>query len=439
MKKSALLGLLALACTNTLAAISPAEQLAIDYIDQHHDEAVALLEKSVNINSGTMNLAGVKEVGALLVPEFEALGFTVDMTDGSAYGRAGHLIATKTGTRGPNILLIGHLDTVFEPDSPFQTFSPTKTGWASGPGIADMKGGNIIILQTLRALAAAGELADMNIQVVMTGDEESSGRPLSLSKAALIDAAKWADVALGFENGDGNPATANTARRGAMGWTVEVTGTPAHSSQIFQADVGAGAIYEAARILQAFYTGLQDEKLLTFNPGKIIGGTQISHQPNANKGTAFGKDNVVAEKALVTGDIRAISAEQLDRVKQKMREIVAQSLPQTSATITYEDGYPPLSPTPGNARLLTLYSTVSEALGQGQVKAIDPRNAGAADVSFTAAHVKMALDGLGMGGTAGHTVKEQGDLTTLRSQAKRAALLLFRLQHEGLPATDRQQ
>lgn len=371
----------------------------------------------------------------MLLPEFEALGFTASITDGSSYGRAGHLVAKKSGT-GPKILLIGHLDTVFEPDSPFQSFEATREGWAKGPGIADMKGGNIIILQTLRALHAAGELENMSIQVVMTGDEESSGRPLSKSKAELIEAAKWADVALGFENGDGDPATANTSRRGAMGWTLTVKGTPSHSSQVFQPEIGAGAIYEVSRILHTFYTQLRDEKLLTFNPGKIVGGTQISHLEKQNKATTFGKDNVVAESALVTGDIRALSIDQVNRVKQKMRDIVSQNLPKTSASIEFAEGYPPLAPTAANAKLLSLYSQASLMLGLGEVTAIDPRNAGAADVAFTAEHVKMALDGLGMGGTAGHTVNEEGDLSTLRSQAKRAALLMYRLHHDGLPSTD---
>ncbi|WP_343210970.1 M20/M25/M40 family metallo-hydrolase [Alteromonas lipotrueiana] len=435
MKKRAVFSLLMCACSQAFGSLSSAEQQAVDYIDAHHSQAVTLLEKSVNINSGTMNFEGVKKTGQMLLPEFEALGFTASMTDGSSYGRAGHLVAKKSGT-GPKILLIGHLDTVFEPDSPFQSFEATREGWAKGPGIADMKGGNIIILQTLRALHAAGELENMSIQVVMTGDEESSGRPLSKSKAELIEAAKWADVALGFENGDGDPATANTSRRGAMGWTLTVKGTPSHSSQVFQPEIGAGAIYEVSRILHTFYTQLRDEKLLTFNPGKIVGGTQISHLEKQNKATTFGKDNVVAESALVTGDIRALSIDQVNRVKQKMRDIVSQNLPKTSASIEFAEGYPPLAPTAANAKLLSLYSQASLMLGLGEVTAIDPRNAGAADVAFTAEHVKMALDGLGMGGTAGHTVNEEGDLSTLRSQAKRAALLMYRLHHDGLPSTD---
>ena len=414
--------------TGAAAALNPDEKSMADAVDRRTSDAMALLEKSVNINSGTMNFAGVKKVADLLAPEFKALGFKVWFEDGKGFNRAGHLIAKHEGGQGPNILLIGHLDTVFEPDSPFQTMTYVDDKTIKGPGVADMKGGNIIMLEALRALQHVGALKSMNIQVVITGDEELSGRPLSLSKAALIEAAKWADVALGFENGDGNPKTANTSRRGSVDWTLTVKGTASHSSQVFKPNVGAGAIYEASRILTRFYEELRSEQLLTFNPGRIMGGTEVTHDRTNNSGTAFGKNNVVAEHAIVTGDIRAISQEQLTRVQRKMQALVAQNLPKTSATIEFGEGYPPMAPKAGNRQLLEIYSTVSADLGLGPVTAVNPLNAGAADVSFTAEYVDMALDGLGMSGSAGHTVNESAVIQSLPSQAKRAAVLMYRLQ-----------
>ena len=420
-----------LAITNVvLAQVSSTEQKMVEHIDKTNQDALDLLIETVNINSGTMNFEGVKKVAEVLIPEFEALGLDARFEDGTEWNRAGHLVAELHGGNGPKMLLIGHLDTVFEPESPFQTYEMVNDSVAKGPGIADMKGGNVIILQALRALKEVGELDDMNIIVVMTGDEELSGRPLSLSKKALVDAAKWADISIGFENGDGNPKTANVSRRGSIGWTLTVRGTPAHSSQIFREDVGAGAIYEASRILNTFYEELRSEDLLTFNPGKIIGGTTVTHDEVNNSGTAFGKDNVVAETAIVTGDIRAISLEQVERVQKKMEEIVAKNLPQTSATIEFGEGYPPLAPTDGNKELLKIYSRVSEDLGFGSVEAVNPLRAGAADVSFTSEFVDMALDGLGMSGTDGHTVNEMGYLNYFPSQSKRAAVLLYRLKKQ---------
>ena len=385
------------------------ENMIVEYVDNHNDEGMDLLVRLININSGTMNFAGVREVGDVLRAEFDALGFDTEWVDGAAFDRAGHLVARKSGV-GKKLLLIGHLDTVFEPDSPFQRYVQLNDSTASGPGIADMKGGDVIMVMALRALRAAGVLDEMDITVVLTGDEERSGRPLSLSKKALTDAAEEADIALGFENADGDPRTAIVARRGSTGWTLTVKGTPAHSSQIFQPEVGAGAIYEASRILNGFYERLSGEENLTFNPGVILGGTTIDYDATQNRGDAFGKNNVVAEHVTVSGDLRAISLEQLEMARAVMREIVEDSRPGTSAEIVFGDGYPPLSPTDGNYRLLSIYSQVSEDLGFGPVTAVNPRNAGAADVSFTAGLVEMATDGLGMGGANDHTVDETGDL-----------------------------
>ena len=416
------------------AQLDATEQAMVAFIDQTNAEAEALLIETVNINSGTMNFAGVREVGRILGEHFAELGMTVRWEDGTPFNRAGHLIAEQRGDgSGPKLLLIGHLDTVFEPDSPFQVFTRLDAERATGPGIADMKGGNVIILQALRALEAAGVLAPMDITVVITGDEELSGEPLSLSKKALTDAAEHADIALGFENGDGNPATANISRRGSSGWMLQVKGTPAHSSQVFREDIGPGAIYETARILMLFLQDLQQEQDLTFNPGRIMGGTEITHDNETSSGTAFGKDNVVAEHALVTGDLRAVSLDQLQRARDRMTAIVNDNFPHTSATITFDDGYPPLAPTEGNARLLQVYSNASRDLGQGTVAAVNPRLAGAADVSFTAGLVEMAIDGLGMSGSNGHTVDEMGLMSALPNQSKRAALLMYRLHRDGIP------
>ncbi|MFS1702007.1 M20 family metallopeptidase [Aestuariibacter sp. GS-14] len=409
------------------SAVRSEEKAMINAIDKNKANAIKLLEKSVSINSGTMNFAGVKAVAEHLLPEFKALGFTAQFVDGSAFKRAGHLVATIEGGSGPKMLLIGHLDTVFEPDSPFQRVTYIDKNTMSGPGVSDMKGGNIIMLEALRALASIGVLKKMNIKVVLTGDEELSGRPLNLSKASLIEAAKWADIALGFENGDGNPKTVNTSRRGSVDWTLTVTGVSSHSSQVFKPNIGAGAIYETSRILNQFYEELRSEPMLTFNPGRMLGGTDVKHDRAGNQGTAFGKNNVVAEHAVVTGDIRAISQEQLTRVQQKMQTIVSRNLPKTSAVIQFGEGYPAMAPTEGNMKLLKMYSAVSVDLGQGEVTSVDPINAGAADVSFAADHVDMALDGLGMSGSGNHTVKEVAVLPALPLQAKKAAILMYRL------------
>jgi glutamate carboxypeptidase len=316
---------------------------------------------------------------------------------------------------------------VFEKDSPFQRWEPLSDSTARGPGICDMKGGDVIMLLALRALREAGQLDRLNVTAVLTGDEEKAGVPIDSSRADLIAAARGCDAAIGFEDGDGDPRHAVIARRGASSWTLRVQGTPAHSSQIFRPDIGGGAIHEAARILGAFRDSLWMEPYLTVNPGMILGGTTITHDAEGSRGTAFGKNNVIAESTLVTGDLRAISVEQRENAKAIMRRIVEAASPHCAAEITFSDGYPPLAPADGNRKLLALYDRASRDLATGPVEAVDPSRAGAADVSFTAGLVPMAIDGIGMRGDFGHTVEETARLDWFPWQAKRAALLLARL------------
>jgi glutamate carboxypeptidase len=413
-------------------ALSPDERALAAYIDAHNDESLALLERAVNINSGTQNFAGVREVGRVFAAELDRLGFQTRWVDGAAFKRAGHLVADHPGT-GPRILLIGHLDTVFEKDSPFQKFERVNDREARGPGIIDMKGGDVVMIGALKALQSIGDLESMNVVVVMTGDEEDSGDPLSAARETLIAAARGADLAIGFEDGPADPRLAVTARRGTTGWQVRSHGTPAHSSQIFRDDIGSGAVYELARILNAFRERMVGEAHLTFNPGIMLGGTTVDFDPVQLRGSAFGKTNVVAEHAVVSGDLRALSREQFDKAKQTMTGIVAASLPHTSSTITFDEGYPPMAPTDGNARLLAMYDQASRDLGFGSVTAVSPDRAGAADVSFVAADVKTIIDGVGLMGHDDHTVKETADLTTLPSQTKRIAVVLHRILKNGVP------
>ncbi len=410
------------------------EKKIINAVDANINKAIGLIKESVNMNSGTMNFTGVKAVGNLFKGELDKLGFETHLTNGESYGRAGHLIATRKGGKGPKFLMIGHLDTVFELDSPFQEYTMLNDSIIKGPGVADMKGGDVIIILAMQALQKAGLLDDMSIEIIMTGDEEKSGKPLELSKKDLIDAAKRADIALGFENGDNNPKTIVVSRRGSTDWKLRVTGNPAHSSQVFTETVGTGSIYETSRILNAFYLQLANEKDLTFNPGFIIGGTSLSENEDGTGGQALGKTNVVSQETMVRGDLRAVSLEQLKKAKETMQKIVAESYPKTKAELTFSSGgYPPLTLTEGNTKLLGYFNTVSKDLGFGSVTAVNPRNAGAADISFTSEYVDMAIDGLGLtGGGGDHTIDETGNLNTVAVQAKITAVLMYRLVNSKL-------
>jgi len=408
------------------AALSPVERAIATAVDARSAEGLALLERIVNINSGTMNFRGVRQVGDVLRAQLDSLGFETRWVDGTPFGRAGHLFAERSGS-GPRLLLIGHLDTVFELTSPFQRFERLSDTTARGPGIIDMKGGDVIIIQAFKALRAAGVLDSMSITVYFGGDEESAGRPIPLARAALIEAAQRSQYAIGFEDGSGDPRTAVIARRSSGSWVLTSTGKPAHSSQIFRSDVGAGAIFESARVLQQFREQLAGQQFLTFNPATALGGTDVSVDSAQSGGSAFGKENVVPKAMRVTGDLRALTPGQIESVKTAMRSIAAASLSNTTSRIVFDDRYPPLAPTDGNRRLLATYDQVSRDLGYWPVVAVDPMRAGAADVSFVAPFIPSAMDAIGLAGWDDHTDRETADLRMLAPLTKRAAVFLYRL------------
>ncbi|WP_416445448.1 M20/M25/M40 family metallo-hydrolase [Leeuwenhoekiella sp. A16] len=412
--------------------ISKKERKIVAQVEKNNLDAIKFLETVVNVNSGTMNPQGVRETGRLYDNALSEIGFTTEWIDmPTEMNRAGHLFATINGDTGKRILLIGHLDTVFEEHSEFQKFEPVNDSVAKGPGANDMKGGDVIILYALKALREAGLLDDAQITVALNGDEESAGKPISISRKPLVDAAKRSDVALCFETSTGYDK-ATVARRGSSGWKVEVTGKRAHSSGIFNEYTGAGANFELARILYQFYTEVKGEDLLTFNPGMMLGGTTLNIDAEKSRGEVFGKSNVVAQTAYADGGLRFISEEQKERARNKMREIVANNLPQTSAKITFTDSYPAMGPTDANYELLHKLDQVSQDLGQPAVEAYDPGKRGAADISFVAQYL-ACLDGLGTMGRGAHTPAETVNLNTIEALTKRTAILIYRLINEKRP------
>jgi glutamate carboxypeptidase len=407
----------------TIAPVPQREREALfRSIDAAAPQSVALLEELVNLNSGTFNVAGVRQVGERLQREFQALGFTTRWVSMDAVGRAPHLVAERRGRKGRRLLLIGHMDTVFEPFSPFRSL--VRNGErATGPGVYDMKGGLVVMIEALKALHAQRALDDRTITVFITADEEFSGEPTSVSRAEFIEAGKRADASLCFESAvsiEGRDYV-STARRGSTDWRLEVEGTAAHSSGVFRPDVGDGAIFEIARIISRFHDELREPNL-TYHPGMIVGGGGARLDANGTA-TATGRINIVAADARAIGDIRALTPEQLERVKQKMQAIVAASLPKTRAKITFNDLMPPMAPTPRNKVLLSQYSAQSEAAGLGPVLELDPMLRGAGDSAFVSPYV-ATITGLGMVGTGSHTVNETAELPSLQKQAKRAALLI---------------
>jgi glutamate carboxypeptidase len=431
----ALLLLLLLAFSVPLEArLTRDERAMAAAVDREAERHVQLLERLVNRNSGTLNLAGVRAVGEMVRAELEPLGFEVRWIDMAATGRAGHLIATHRGNgRGRRVLLIGHLDTVFEPDSPFQAFARDGNR-ATGPGVGDCKGGDVVLIAALRAMHAAGTLEGADIMVVMTGDEERPGAPVAAARRDLIEAGRWADVALEYENlaHEEGRDFGTVARRSSTSWTLTAHGRSGHSSGIFGDELGYGAVYEMARILDAFRRELPEPNL-TYNVALIGGGTPASIDADALHVAATGKTNITAATAIARGDLRALTPEQDARVRARMQAIVGQHLPRTDAELVFsEDGYPPMAPTAGNRALLARLNGVNRDLGLAEMAEYDPAKRGAADSSFVAADADT-LAGLGAGGGNAHADGEWIALDSLTRQAKRSAILITRLSREPRP------
>jgi glutamate carboxypeptidase len=421
------------------AGLTPLETRMAAAVDANSAADRALLEQLVNMNSGTMHLAGVVAVKDVLVPRLQALGFQVRWVPmDTVTGRAGDLVAEHpcpagTGHCGKRLLLIGHMDTVFEPSSTFQRYAPVPDSAgksATGPGVADMKGGLVIMLAALQAMKQASALDKSEIRIVLSGDEERPGAPLEKARHDLIEAAKQSDVALEFEpslRADGQD-TISIARRSSTMWHIEATGLSGHSSQIFGEHFGYGAIYELTRILDAFRTQLPEDGL-TYNVGLVLGGATAQMNAEQTGGEATGKDNVIPPTAIAYGDLRTVSNEQTARAEDKMRAIVAQHLPKTDAKITFDEGYPAMAVTPAGRELLREWSDASEALGLGPVTEAGPMTRGAGDISFVASYVP-GLVGVGAMGKGSHAEGETIFFDSVSSQAKRNAVLMERLAHQ---------
>jgi glutamate carboxypeptidase len=421
--------------TNSNTALNKEEQKVMDYIDANMPRAIALLKESVNINSGTLNIAGVKKVGEIFAREFEKANFKtkwIPMPD--SLRRAGHLVATigfnndpvgKKNTKGKKLFLIGHLDTVFEPDMPANPFTMLNDSTATGQGVNDMKGGDVVMIIALQALHAQGLLKDADIIAYLTGDEEHAANPREISRADFIESAKQTDIALAFEGANGLNSVA-TARRGASGWTLNVKAKTGHSSGVFTPNAGYGAIYEAARIVNEFRVQLSTEKYLTFNPGVFIGGSEMNYNKAKSTGTAIGKTNIISPAVTVTGDLRFLTEDQKINARKKMTAIVADNLAGTKATIKFADGIPSMAPTEGNDKLLEIISGVTKDMGLGATTAGDPGSRGAGDISYIAAYVDC-IDGLGASGKGAHAPGETINLKELPFLIKRAALTIYRL------------
>lgn len=407
--------------------LSDTEIKIMNWVKSNRIYAEKLLEEAVNINSGTFNIAGVKKTGEVFSRELKKAGLQTEWVSlPDSLKRAGHLVASRKGNKGKKVFIIGHLDTVFEPDMPFTPYTKINDSTATGQGVNDMKGGDVVVVMALQALASLGLLENSSIVVYFTGDEEESGKPTSISRADFIERAKATDVALGFETAQGMNTIA-IGRRGFSSWKLEVSAKTGHSAGVFGQGSGYGAIYEAARILNTFRENLSSEKYLTFNPGIIVGGSEMQYDHTQIKASVLGKTNIISPAVIVEGDLRFLTEQQRENAREKMRAIVSnQNLNGTKANISFTDGIPAMEPTKGNDALRSWIDKVSQDMGLGPARAGDPGSRGAGDISYIAKYVDC-IDGLGASGKGAHAVGETINLNDLPLLIQRAAILIYRL------------
>ena len=378
------------------------------------------LKTLVNINSHTLNPAGVYAVGEALRPRFEAMGFEASWHKNTDPDFGDHLFLSHPG-QGKHILLLGHLDTVYPISSHFQRYEE-KEDKAIGPGVYDMKGGLLVILYALEALHAEGKLSGKHITVALLGDEEQTSQPWEVSRQALLKTAQTADVAIGFEFARADNV-AVIERRGTTNWTLEVKAQGGHSSRVGQAECGFGAIYHAARILNCMHEEMIKHSGMTLNPGRIAGGSMVNEQ-GADVHVA-GPSNIIATHAIAHGDMRFTHMGQFDDVVKSMQHHLKNLHDEhVKATLTFSSPKPAMERKPGNEKLLNMISEISVSLDHEPVHAVDRMIAGASDMNMVSPYIPACIDSLGVLGGGAHSEHEWMDIESFPFVVERVKRLL---------------
>ena len=412
---------------NTIAAESSEPRLTsveleiLNWITNQQSDMVDLLRTITNINSGSFNKAGMDRIASIFADELSNLGFSTSTLAGGviempscpnsnlSFDVADHLLATRSGS-GARLLLMGHMDTVFPPDSPFQEFS-LEDGLIRGPGVFDMKGGLVVMLYALKALDEFGLLDDKTISVLLNSDEEVGS--LS-SRQHLEQQARQHDYGLVFEGSVNNNQIRQ--RKGLGQARFVVHGRASHAGAAHQD--GRSAIRELAYKIIEIEDMTDYETGLTVNVGLVSGGEAR---------------NMVAPCAEAYVDLRYPLPQQGEAARQKFEDIAASlySVPADSDEISAELWVnlhrPPKIPTPASDRLLYRTVAIGALLGE-QIGIAD--SGGGTDGSLTQAAGLPTLDSLGLIGSGGHSQREQAELSSFVRTTRRAAILIYRLLNE---------
>ena len=397
--------LLLTAPARTIAQLSGAERQLRARVESRAPQLWGMLERWVALNTGSHNLEGLERFAAELSEQLTALGFEVELRPGEpiAYPDGARptgpvLRARRAGPAGaPRLLLSGHLDTVFEPGSPFRALGPVVDGRASGPGAADMKGGLVVMLAALEALTRAGDIDGADWSVLLVSDEELG----SLASRPLIEAAaREADYGFVFESARTSGAMVRS-RRGLGQLILSVEGVAAHAGSDHRS--GRSAIAELARQIVAIEALTDYARGVTLNTGIVRGGT---------------KRNVVPDSAQAWIDLRYDTPELGQQIVERIEALAASPrVPGTRTRVWARLHRPPKPETPATRELLARHADVARALGADPPPPVHA--GGGTDGSLMAAVGLPTLDSMGVRGGRAHT---DGEFVVADSLAERAAL-----------------
>ena len=365
---------------------------------------LADLEQLVNIDCGSYTPLGVNQVGVWTGRFLERLGASVEYRP-DPEGRCGDtVVATFDGRAGaPRVLLIGHMDTVFEPGTVAARPFRIEDGVAYGPGVTDMKSGLLAGLYALKALV--GELGGVPFErlTFIANPDEEIGSPSSTAhiRAAALNVDACFVLECARANGD-----IVSARKGILDTRITVEGRAAHAG--VEPEKGRSAILEASRIVRELHALNGRWPGVTVNVGVIAGGT---------------RPNVVAERCHLDVDVRSTTSDGLDTVEAAMRQIAAATeVPDTIADVQVMVGWRPMEKLARSGRLVEHAHTVAGRLG---FTVRDVATGGASDANTTSGMGVPSLDGLGPIGGNDHAPAEYLDVDSIVPRTTLLAGLLL--------------
>lgn len=385
---------------------------------------IEMLERLCAIDSRTRDGAeGATAVAGVVAEELGRLDFACELVEPPEQDlpRGKHLLASRGSGSTPDIVLLGHGDTVLSPAGvPFRV--ETEKGRVFGSGVSDMKGGVVVMLEALNlAFDEDPSVRDANLLVVLNASEEI---PTLAFGELLRRRCRGARACLNFEPGLPGPNGERlvvTARKGIQRGCITCGGRSAHAGNHHAR--GANAIRELARKIEAVESLTDYQRECTANVGAVAGGHTY---------------NQVADEAVAQFEVRAFDPARLEELMKQVDTLCAQATVrsgdgETTCTVSVEwrPGFPPMPENPGTQALFEKYGEVSRA--RDGIEVSSSRRGGAADGNFIADQVPV-LDGLGAVGGEFHTPWEWADLPSMTTGARAASGLITQLVKEQASA-----